>query len=281
MGITKVVRIITVCDVFALIVLLVGCGGGSSSGNPPAGKGDSSGGASDDGSGDGGGSGDWSDVILQLRTLQANITIRNISVTNLDCLKITDKVIDSNSTAAHAIASYEFADLQTESQVTSRGFVTDDANDGRLSSSSSLEYDDAVSGVFAGSRYSLSAKVSSNSYGYAHALASMSEMVYFTAERACDITISIDYSGTDDGINPGHDSYNYSYAGINYQIANFNDALSQGLAINVLDAEQVSPGTLTTTMHFDAGESGWITLGVSAGASIYRPDPSLVEGDLP
>jgi hypothetical protein len=42
----------------------------------------------------------------------------------------------------------------------------------------------------------------------------------------------------------------------------------------VEDAMAISPWTLTTTMHFDPGETGWFTLGASAGAAIYTPAPT-------
>lgn len=273
MGIKGFTRISILLLVFALLIPLLGCGGGSSKDNPASSKSKSSDGTSDGGDD----SAEWSDVILELKKLQSNITISNISITNLDCLNITNKVTDSSSTSARAVASYHFADLQTSSQVTSHGSVEDASHNGKLYASSSLEYTDDEATIFKGNRYSLSAEVTSESYGYAHALATISEMIYFTVVKACDITFSFEYSGTDNGINPGLDPYNYSYAGINFQIANFTDAESKGMAINVLDAEKISPGTLRTTMHFEAGENGWITLGVSAGASVYRPDPSLEE----
>jgi len=270
MGIKVCIRISLIVLFFALLAPLFGCGG--SSDDEPA---DIARRGSDGASGGGNASGDGSDVILGHRILESTILIANIAIKNLDCLKITSKVIDSNSTSARAIASYRFTDLQTESKVTSHGYVEDVSNNGRLYASSSLEYEDNATSIFMGSSYSLRAKVSSESYGYANALATVSEMIYFTAVKSCDIIFSFNYSGTDNAMNPGLDPYNYSCAGIHFQIANFSKAESKGMAVNVLDADHISPGTLTTTMHFEAGESGWITLGASAGASLYRPDPSL------
>jgi len=262
MGINGFTRNIRLVLVFSIMALVIGCGGGSSSSSSAKG--------SHSGSDNGENSQDTNNDILELNTLAANIVIRNIRVTNLDCLNITRRVTDTNNTSARALASDFFADLQTESQVTYRGSVNDLSSNGRVSSSSSLQYEEDANSIFMGSSYSLNAGVTSEGYGYAHALATISEMIYFTALKACDITLSFDYSGQDNGINPSIDPSNYSYAGMNYQIANFNDAVSQGLAVNVLDANTISPGTLSTTMHFDQGESGWITLGASAGVALYR-----------
>jgi hypothetical protein len=99
-------------------------------------------------------------------------------------------------------------------------------------------------------------------------------MIYFTAIDSVDLTFSFDYSGSDDGINPGPDPNNYSAAGISYNIANFTDAIYVGLAAWIQDAYTISPDTLTTTMHFDQGETGWFALCASAGSAQYIQNPS-------
>ncbi|HQP31179.1 MAG TPA: PEP-CTERM sorting domain-containing protein [Deltaproteobacteria bacterium] len=206
-------------------------------------------------------------------TLKSSISLSNISVTNLDALNITAKVVDAGSTSASAVASDIFVDSQTQSQRTSLGSVSDTTQGGKARSSSSLLYNQQANNIFMGNNYTLNSEVSLKKYGYAQALATVSEMIYFTALTSCDVIFSLDYSGTDDNLNPGLDPHNYSYAGICYQIANFNDSISLGFAGNVLDAYLMSPGTLSSSLHFDQGDSGWITLGASAGTSLYAPAP--------
>jgi len=209
-------------------------------------------------------------------TLKSNVSLSNICVTNLDALDITAKVVDTGSTSASAVASDVFVDSQTQAQKTPLGSVSDTSKSGTAQSSSSLLYSQQADSIFTGSAYTLSSEVTLQKYGYAQALATISEMVYFTALKSCDITFSLEYSGTDDGLNPGLDPAHYSYAGISYQIANFNDGVSLGFAGDVLDAYLISPGTLSASLHFDQGESGWITLGASAGAALYEPNPAPV-----
>jgi len=209
-------------------------------------------------------------------TLKSSISLSNISVTNLDALTITARVVDTGSTSASAVASDDFVDSQTQSQRTSFGSISDTSQSGKARSSSSLLYNQQTNNIFMSSTYTLNSEVSLKKYGYAQALATVSEMIYFTALTSCDVVFSLDYSGTDDNLNPGLDPHNYSYAGICYQIANFNDAISLGFAGDVLDAYLISPGTLSSSLHFDQGESGWITLGASAGTSLYEPNPAPV-----
>jgi len=209
-------------------------------------------------------------------TLQSHITLSNINVSNLESLNVTNKVIDTLNTSASAIASDLRVDPETRSQKTSLGSVSDVSDSGKVSSTSTLLCDQQPGTVFSGGSYTLSSQITMQDYGFAQALATVSEMVYFTALTSCDITFSLDYTGADDGINPGLDPNNYSSAGISYQIANFNQALSSGFAGNVADAYSISPGTLSTTMHFDQGDSGWITLSASAGTALYEPDPAPV-----
>ena len=209
-------------------------------------------------------------------SLQSDISLSNIIVTNLESLNITNRVIDPLSTSASAVASDIIVDAQTQANKTSLGSVSDVSESGKVFSSSTLLYDQQPGSIFSGTSYTLSSNVTMQDYGFAQALATVSEMVYFTALTSCEITFSLDYTGADDGINPGPDLNNYSNASISYQIANFNDALSQGFAGNVADANSVSPGTLSTTMHFDQGDSGWITLSASAGTALYAPSPAPV-----
>ncbi len=139
-------------------------------------------------------------------TLTSNINITNISISNLDSLDITRKVIDYGSTSASAIASDSLANSQTQSEITNLGTVYDVSDSGNAFALASLNYYPLPNSIFAGSIFSLYSVVMLNEYGCAQALSSFSEMIYFTALAPCDITFSLDYSGSDNDLNPGLDS---------------------------------------------------------------------------
>jgi len=265
MAAKKDLHIIRLFFILCLLALFVGCGGGGS-GSDGGSKASAGNAETEDGD-------DTESTINE--TLNATITISNISITNLENLKITSKTVDKGSTLASAVASDVFVESLDEAEKTTLGSVEDVSNRGKASASASLDYDQQADSIFMGSSYTLSSEVSLHGYGYTQALSSISEMIYFTAVTACDVTIRFDYSGADNGLNPGVDAMNYSYASINCQIANFNAALSQGLAANVEDMNHISPGTVSITLHFDAGESGWITLGASADNALFAPNPNL------
>lgn len=208
--------------------------------------------------------------------LNSEIIISNIEISNLEYISITNKVIDINSTYVKATASDELKKLEPKQEITNYGSVYEISNSGNAFSFASLNYFSQPESIFTGSSYLLNAFVMVNNFGIANAFSSFSEQVYFTALSSIDVTFSFDYSGKDDGMNPGLDTSKYSAAGIAYNIANFNDSISMGLAAGIQDANRISPGTLTTTMHFDQGEKGWFALGASTGAAWHIPNPAPV-----
>jgi hypothetical protein len=208
-------------------------------------------------------------------TYSSDLLISNITILGLNSINITNKIVDYNynNTSARAVSSDSFVNFDTSSPTTYHGSVFDVSDSGNAYAFASLNYNTSANSIFMGDSYALCSNTMVNNYGSAKALASFAETVYFTAIAPIDITFSFEYSGNDNGIYPG-DSNNYSAAGIGYNIANFNDAISRGFAGGLQDAYNYSPGLFTTTMHFDPGETGWFALGASAGSALYIPNPN-------
>ena len=209
--------------------------------------------------------------------LTSDINITNISISNLDSLDITGNVFDYSNTYAAAIASDTEANL-TQAEKTNPGTVYDVSNSGNAFALSSLNYYPQPNSPFTGSNLSLNSVVLVNDYGYALANSTFQETIYFKALAPCDITFSLDYSGTDNGLNPGTHPTDYSEAAIDYDIEYINGTYANyvGLSAYVEDAETISPGTLTTTLHFNQGDTGAFHLGAVTIDCFNNPAPAPV-----
>jgi hypothetical protein len=204
-------------------------------------------------------------------THSSGVYISNISISNLNSIGITNKVIDYNAgnTSARAFASDNFGDPNTSARTTQRGSVIDLSVSGNAFSLAALNYFPGQDSIFLGDNIALFSQVIVNDYGYASSLASFSEQIYFTALASTDITFSLDYLTKDDGFYD--DGWNYSAAGVAFNIANFSDSIYRGGM-----AQGIGSGTLTTTLHFDQGERGWFAMNAVADNSYYRENPNPV-----
>lgn len=199
----------------------------------------------------------------------SGIYISNISVSNLRSINITNKVIDTVNTSARAFASDEFGNPNISSQATQRGWVSDISDSRNAYSFALLNYYQGPNSIFAGNAFTLYSSVIVNDYGHAQSLSSFSEQIYFTALAPVEITFSFDYLTRDKGLYI--DDWNYSTAGVAFNIANFSDAIFKGGM-----AQGNGSGTLTASLHFDQGESGWLALNAGASNSYYQENPNPV-----
>jgi hypothetical protein len=204
----------------------------------------------------------------------AEVYISNIDISNIKDLQITSKVVDYNfnNTSARAYASDNYdGGFFTHAQLTYRGEVSDFSDSGNAFALAALNYNTTPDSIFMGSTYALYSSVMLNDYGYSWSVSSIAEFIRFTALSSVDITFSFEFSGMDGGLNPGL-GVDHSTAGISYDITNFSDGISEGLAASISQAEAyaISPGKLSTTLHFDQGEIGQFGLVLAASNRIYR-----------